>query len=707
MNNYISFWKRILFLYLYQDIVKVKWYPFTYNGEITDYEASNTGLIRNKITKVILKNSSPTLKKLKRLAEKGNGIIGEQYLRVCISNLKTDKKRKKLNLAVHKIIYCACNNIDYKDIPENQNIDHINRCRFDNRIKNLRCVSREENCKNRDTTNMKNRYSILPKYLYKYEEKMNGRKTRKHIFESENDPEFINFKKENKIPRGAFDKGKNLIGGIKKTNKQRCLSLDKFAFYYENNKFIVEEILKEYINEDELEIIGEFKNAHNAAKFLEEETEYDTGNSDSHTIRGQIWESIKKNKVIYGNIICKKGKKYKLKQGEITKDIKIRGQIFQATSFGNILQNGKKCYTPMICCGYFIFKDTLVHHIIYAAFNDLTIEELKNKLSPNGKREYVIDHKSQINKRDNSINNLEMKTYSENTRSARDAGQIAGQVCGTIVNETTGEKYSFNHIVQSAEFLHKQKGYTCFERTALRTWIQRALKEKVKYLKDCSFMNGSRKTPVKVYNKAGTEFIGKFNSITDALNSDEVKNKMCCRQNIELENIKLYDTLIPDKIFDTFDKVVSYLQKINKNIKPHRIQQVINKKRCLVYDFKITKKNNKYYIYSKKDIEFNKEIVKKEFKNHDTFWNYIKDTYNLTGEKSIILQKIIKNNGSFKKQRDLPLFEISYDRIYAKKRPSIVWCGIKKYKGIAYGLKWVYLEKETMDDIKFENIKKT
>lgn len=530
MNNYISFWKRILFLYLYQNIVKVKWYPFTYHGEITDYEASNTGLIRNKNTKKIFEKSKPTLKKLKRLAKKGNGIFGEQYFRVSISNLKTRKVRKKKNLAVHKIIYCACNNIDYKDIPKNQQIDHINRCRFDNRITNLRCVSIRENCKNRDTKNLKDRCCTFPIYLYKYEDKMNGRKTRKHIFESKDDPEFINFKRKNKIPICAFSKEKNLIGGIKKTNKQRCLSLEKFAFYNENNKFVVEEILEEYIDEDKLEIIDKFKNAHNAAKFLEGNTEYDTGNSNSNTIRGRIHSSISKNKVIYGNIICKKGKKYTLKQGEITKDIKIGREIFQATSFGYILQDGKKCYTPIISCGYLIFKGELVHHIIYAAFNDLTIEELKQLLSPNGKKENVIDHKSQTNKTDNSISNLEMKTYSENTQSARDSGQIAGQVCGIIINETTGEKFSFNHLNQAARFLNKQKGFTNLKQSSLRDWIQKALKNGFTYLKDCKFMTNKTIFNYKVYeDKNKLHCLGTYISIKKAHNKNFEKIEYYCK----------------------------------------------------------------------------------------------------------------------------------------------------------------------------------
>ena len=192
---------------------EVKWHPFIYNGKITNYEASNTGLVRNKNTKQIFEKSKPTLKKLKRLAEKANNKLGEHYLRVTISNLKTEKRNKKKNLAVHKLVYCACNNIDYNDIPENQNIDHINRCRFDNRIINLRCVSRKENCKNRDTTNIKNKYHKFPIYLYKYGDK-----------------------------------------------------------------------LKE---------IGVFNNAGCAANFLEEKTEYNTGNNNFQTIRGKIWNSIR------------------------------------------------------------------------------------------------------------------------------------------------------------------------------------------------------------------------------------------------------------------------------------------------------------------------------------------------------------------------------------------------------------------------------
>jgi hypothetical protein len=541
MNYEKNAYNHILFITIFhigiQKIGKVKWYPFTYNGEITNYEASNTGLVRNKNTKEIFEKSKPTLKRLKRLAEKGNKKFGEHYLRATISNLKTEKEKK--NLSVHKIVYCACNNIDYKDIPKNQQIDHINRCRFDNRITNLRCVSRKENCKNRDTTNMKDKYCTLPIYLYKYEGKMNGRKTRKLEFNSENDPEFIKFKKENEIPK------RNLIGGIKKTNKQRCLSLEKFAFYNENNKFIVEEILEEYIDEDELEIIGEFENAHNAAKFLEEKTEYDTGNSNSDTIRGRIHSSISKNKVIYGNIICKKGKKYTLKQGEITKDIKIDGKTFQATSFGNILQDNKKCYTSKRTDGYYYFKDASVHHIIYAAFNNLSIKELKNKLTPNGKRKYVIDHVSQKNKTDNSINNLIMKTSAENTQSARDAGEIAGQKSGTIINETTGEKCIFNHLGQSAEFLQKQKGFTNLKISSLRTWIQKALKDRVEYLSECKFMTNDKIFNYKVYeDKDKLHCLGTYTSLKEAHSENFEKIEYYCKNiSKRKSNPKKYDGL--------------------------------------------------------------------------------------------------------------------------------------------------------------------
>ena len=79
-----NLYKHILFINIFhgiQKIGKVKWYPFTYNGEITDYEASNTGLVRNKNTKSIFESTKPTLKRLKRLAEKGNNNLGVHYLR--------------------------------------------------------------------------------------------------------------------------------------------------------------------------------------------------------------------------------------------------------------------------------------------------------------------------------------------------------------------------------------------------------------------------------------------------------------------------------------------------------------------------------------------------------------------------------------------------------------------------------------------------
>ena len=71
------------------------------------------------------------------------------------------------------------------------------------------------------------------------------------------------------------------------------------------------------------------------------------------------------------------------------------------------------------------------------------------------------------------------------------------------------------------------------------------------------------------------------------------------------------------------------------------------------------------------------------------------------------IQKILKNNDMFKIQRGVPLFKISYDRIYVEKSASVVFNGIYKNKGIAYGLKWELIEKEPLDIIKFQYITKT
>lgn len=66
--------------------------------------------------------------------------------------VKTKERKGYINLDIDGLIFKG-HRVAYKiyhgDFDESLDIDHINGCRFDNRIQNLRLVSRRENCKNR------------------------------------------------------------------------------------------------------------------------------------------------------------------------------------------------------------------------------------------------------------------------------------------------------------------------------------------------------------------------------------------------------------------------------------------------------------------------------------------------------------------------------------------------------------------------------
>ena len=127
--------------------------------------------------------------------------------------------------------------------------------------------------------------------------------------------------------------------------------------------------------------------------------------------------------------------------------------MYYVTNEGMILNENDIQYIQQIhTSGYYIFKRILSHHIFYAAFNNMTIEELKKKLE----KGYVIDHKDE-NKRNNNITNLQLITYSENTQKSRDNGTIEGQVSGILYNKTTNEKYDFNHFVSSIRLVNTTK----------------------------------------------------------------------------------------------------------------------------------------------------------------------------------------------------------------------------------------------------------
>lgn len=70
---------------------------------------------------------------------------GKHYFTVTISQKK---------YSVHRIVWIMING----DIPDGMEIDHINRDRYDNRIENLRLVTKSQNSLNKTTT-IRKRYN--------------------------------------------------------------------------------------------------------------------------------------------------------------------------------------------------------------------------------------------------------------------------------------------------------------------------------------------------------------------------------------------------------------------------------------------------------------------------------------------------------------------------------------------------------------------
>ena len=76
------------------------------------------------------------------------------------SFMASDGKAKK-GFWCHRFVWECCNDI----IPKGYEIDHINKNKTDNTISNLRCITIQENRKNRDHTNIiingKNAYKLM------------------------------------------------------------------------------------------------------------------------------------------------------------------------------------------------------------------------------------------------------------------------------------------------------------------------------------------------------------------------------------------------------------------------------------------------------------------------------------------------------------------------------------------------------------------
>ena len=95
------------------------------------YECSNTGKIRNK----------KTLRELKYW--KSNG-----YNYTWLGSVKEENITKKIKCSVHRIIA-----VTFLGLEEDKEIDHIDRNRDNNRLDNLRWVSKYENAINKNYKN--------------------------------------------------------------------------------------------------------------------------------------------------------------------------------------------------------------------------------------------------------------------------------------------------------------------------------------------------------------------------------------------------------------------------------------------------------------------------------------------------------------------------------------------------------------------------
>lgn len=121
-----------------------------------DYEASNIGRIRS------LKNQNPKI--LSTFYNSGG------YLQVALYQCG----RNNLKL-VHRLVLWA-----HKGHPRGRQCDHINRIRDDNRIDNLRWVTRKENLKNTIREMTYEEFAEIQKNK-KIEEQNNKNKLHRHL----------------------------------------------------------------------------------------------------------------------------------------------------------------------------------------------------------------------------------------------------------------------------------------------------------------------------------------------------------------------------------------------------------------------------------------------------------------------------------------------------------------------------------------------
>lgn len=109
----------------------------------------------------------PSVKKLNDLFEY-DPVSGDITRKRTGNIIKTKERKGYINIFVTGSIFKG-HRIAYKmfhgDFDESLDVDHINGCRFDNRISNLRLVKHEENCKNRSLSK-NNTSGVIGVYWY-------------------------------------------------------------------------------------------------------------------------------------------------------------------------------------------------------------------------------------------------------------------------------------------------------------------------------------------------------------------------------------------------------------------------------------------------------------------------------------------------------------------------------------------------------------
>ena len=427
---------------------------------------------------------------------------------------------------------------EFKKMLKNKNlqVDHINIFPCDNRLKNLRLVTKSENAKNRTIGYLKNKIIDFPIIAYK-------KKYEETIYNNLTDYKFLKYIKEQSIKMHEVNRVINLINKL--TGERRIVK--KHAFYIHNNDLIMEKDTGTY------EKIKEFNNVRCAAEWLKEEEEM---KAKVDTIRGNIWRVLKCGATIKGYLF-KKGEEYTLKDDEIKKEINIEGKKYWVTNYGNILNESNLKYNFILTNGgYLYFKKNLVSHLVYFNFNGNGHEELLEG--------YCIDHKGQKGKINNIIDNLDMITHAENSKRARSSGAVKGQMKGTIKNLTTGESLKVNNITQAAEFLKKQKGYEYYKLRSLRTAIQKCNKDGKNNID--SFMDGTGTQPVKVYSKDQVKFYGEFHSIKEAINNPVINKLIKDSQPLYYKNIKVFKNIIYKKA-KNLKEIIKYINDTKKKNK--------------------------------------------------------------------------------------------------------------------------------------------